>query len=59
MGKSVLIGFKVDSLDEKMKSIKDRGIEIEGPYSPTPSTKIFYIKDPNGLAIQFREDVKL
>jgi len=56
---NISLGFKVNSVDEKMDFIKKRGLEIHsGPFKPNPSTIFFYILDPNGLKIQFVEDIK-
>ena len=57
MGKSISLGFEVDSAKEKMEDIKQRGIEIDsGPFCPVVSTEFFYVIDPNGLKIQFVEN---
>lgn len=59
MGKSISIGFEVESVDEKIKFIKSKGIQIySGPFSPAPTTKFFFIMDPNGLKVQFVENIK-
>ena len=59
MGDSITLGFEVDSADEKIEFIKGKGLEIHsGPFSPVPSTKFFYVMDPNGLKIQFVENIK-
>ena len=59
IGKNISIGFEVDSLDKKIEFIKDKGIEIySGPFSPAPTTKFFFILDPNGLKVQFVENIK-
>lgn len=47
------IGFQVKSIDNAMKLVKDKNIPIKrGPISPTPSTRFFFIDDPNGIEIQ-------
>lgn len=51
----ISLGFETDSLDEKMQMVKEKGIEIEGPFRPNPNTGFFFIKDPNGVKIQFVE----
>lgn len=57
-GNRVTLGFKVDSLDEKINFIKERGIKIiTGPLQPNPSIKYFIIQDPNGVKIQFAEQM--
>lgn len=55
-GSRVTLGFKVESLVEKINFIKEKGINIiTGPVQPNPSIKYFIIKDPNGVKIQFAE----
>ena len=59
MGKSIAFGFEVDNLEDKMQFLKDRGVAIHsGPFSPSPNIKFFYVLDPNGLKIQFVENIK-
>ncbi len=56
IGKDISIGFAVDSLDDMMDFVKDKGIEIEsGPFEPNPNTRFFFVLDPNGLRVQFIE----
>ena len=55
-GESISLGFAVESLDETMKFIQEKGIEIySGPIQPNPSTRFFFVLDPNGVKIQFIE----
>ena len=57
-GNRVTLGFKVESLDEMLDFIKDNGIKIiTGPVQPNPSIKYFIIQDPNGVKIQFAEQI--
>lgn len=54
----ISLGFKVESLDEKLKEIEEKGLEIHsGPFQPNPSIRFFFMLDPNGLKIQFVEDI--
>lgn len=56
MGQDISLGFQVDSLADQLEFIKEKGIPIlRGPIEPNPSTKFFFISDPNGLTIQFVE----
>lgn len=57
-GKDISLGFEVESVDNMMDFVKGNGYDIIGPYSPNPHTKFFYVLDPNGLKIQFVENVK-
>lgn len=55
-GNSISLGFQVESLDEMMEFVKEKGINIEsGPFNPNPHTRFFYVLDPNGLKIQLVE----
>lgn len=59
IGPDISWGFIVESVDRMMEILKDHSIEIEsGPFEPNPKSKFVYIKDPNGLKIQFFEYVK-
>lgn len=54
IGQDISWGFEVDSVDEKMSFVKEKGIDIHsGPIQPNPHVKFFYVLDPNGLKIQF------
>ena len=58
IGQDISLGFEVDSLDEMMAAVKERGIDIHsGPFQPNPHIKFFYVLDPNGLKIQFAENI--
>ena len=56
IGQDISLGFSVNSLDETLKFIKEKGIKIHsGPFQPNPTTRFFFFFDPNGLKIQFIE----
>ena len=58
-GQDISLGFEVNSVDEMMAFVKAKGIDIQdGPFQPNPHTKFFYILDPNGLRIQFVENIQ-
>jgi len=57
-GEDISLGFEVDSLEDKMNHLKENSIDIEsGPIQPNPNIKFFFVKDPNGLTIQFVENI--
>lgn len=57
-GSRVTLGFKAESLDEKINFIKEKGIKIvTGPVQPNLNIKYFIINDPNGVKIQFAEQM--
>lgn len=58
LGHDISLGFEVNSVDEMMTFVKEKGIDIQsGPFQPNPHMKFFYILDPNGLKIQFVENI--
>lgn len=55
-GPDISLGFEVDSVDEMINFVKEKGIAIHsGPVQPNPNTRFFFVLDPNGLKIQFVE----
>ena len=57
-GRDVSLGFEVASLDERIRMLKEKGVsEIQGPFQPGPRAKFIYITDPNGVSIQFVQNV--
>ena len=58
-GKDFSLGFTVDSLDETLEFLNSRNMPIHsGPFQPSPFIKFLYILDPDGLKIQFVENIK-
>lgn len=58
-GKDFSLGFEVGSVDKMIEILKGKNIPIlSGPYQPNPAIKFIYIQDPNGLKIQFVENIK-
>ena len=58
IGQDISLGFEVDSLDEMMATVKEKDIDIHsGPFQPSPHIKFFHVLDPNGLTIQFVENI--
>lgn len=54
----ISMGFEVKSLNEKMEYVKEKGVDINGgPFQPNSHVKFFFVKDPNGLTIQFVENI--
>lgn len=59
VGKDISLGFQVESLDQMMALVEEKGIRIEaGPMMPNEHIKFFFVKDPDGLMIQFVEMMK-
>lgn len=54
----ISLGFEVGSVDEMIKLIKEKGLEVDrGPYQPNPHVKFFFVKDPDGVSVQFVENM--
>lgn len=57
-GADISLGFEVNSVDQMMELVKSKGIAIHsGPFQPNPHVKFFFVLDPNGLKIQFVENM--
>lgn len=57
-GKGISMGFKVDSLDNTLKMVKEKGIDVtKDIIKPNPYVKFFFINDPDGYEIQFVEQM--
>ena len=54
----ISLGFEVKSLDEKLQFVKEKGVAVEGgPVQPNPHLKFFHVKDPDGVNVQFVENL--
>lgn len=49
----ISIGFAVDSIADMLDVVKRGGIPVHSGPIETPRSKFFYIKDPNGVMVQF------
>ena len=59
IGDAVSLGFLVDSVEKKMEYLKEKDIKITSQIiQPNPYSKFFFINDPNGMKIQFFEDLQ-
>jgi lactoylglutathione lyase len=57
-GDDISLGFTVDSVDKTIEFLASKNIPIDsGPFQPNPMTKFFYVLDPNGLQVQFVENL--
>jgi lactoylglutathione lyase len=58
-GEGISVGFEVESVDAFMGVLRSRGVPIaSGPHQPSPMIKFFYLVDPDGLRVQFVENIK-
>jgi lactoylglutathione lyase len=58
VGDAVSWGFDVDSLDDALKMVREKGIPIHSGPVVHPNVKYFFILDPNGMKIQLKETIK-
>lgn len=58
-GNDISIGFEVASLEQTIDMLKSKGVPVNaGPFSPNPRVKFLYVLDPNGVRVQFVENVR-
>jgi lactoylglutathione lyase len=58
-GPDISIGFVTESLDTLAETLKEKGVAIHsGPFQPNPGIKFLYVLDPDGLKVQFVENLK-
>lgn len=51
----ISVGFTVPSLTDALAVIRSKSIELEGEPVQMPNLSFFFVKDPNGVTIQFVE----
>ncbi|NLY70830.1 MAG: VOC family protein [Clostridiales bacterium] len=53
--KGITIAFEVDSLEVMIERVNKKGFEVHsGPFE-TPDIRYFFVRDPNGVNVQFVE----
>lgn len=57
-GKDISLGYEVDSLDTQIEKLNGKGLQIAGPFQPNPSIRFIYVDDPNGVKIQFFQNLQ-
>jgi len=58
-GNDISMGFEVESLDNLIEVLKIQNITVlSGPHQPNPMIKFIYVLDPDGLKVQFVENIK-
>jgi lactoylglutathione lyase len=58
IGKDLSLGFEVDCLDTMIQFVKSKGQELNGGIiQPNPHVRFFYLLDPNGVKIQFLQNM--
>ena len=57
---AVSIGFEVESLEDTMAMLKEKNVVISrGPLGAPGGVRFLFVKDPNGVEIEFIEGFKL
>lgn len=56
-GKDISWGFETDSLDGVISRLTEKGIAFTGPLQPIPHARFIFAKDPNGMKIQFVQNL--
>lgn len=52
----ISLAFEVKSVDKRLQDFNLSGYKVEsGPFEPNQHIKFFYVRDPNGIRIQFTE----
>ena len=55
VGQDISIGFEVPSVEEIMVFLQKNNFFTSEVIQPNPSTKFFFVNDPNGVRVQFIE----
>lgn len=59
VGSDISWGFEVDSVYKMIELLKEKNIPLASDViEPSSKSRFFFIKDPNGMKIQFYEHVK-
>lgn len=56
--KGISLGFEVNSLADTLALVAVKGLTVVNEPVITPAVKYFFVKDPNGVSIQFVEKLK-
>jgi lactoylglutathione lyase len=57
-GKDISLGFTVDTLEKTIARLAEHGITAySGPFQPGPKIRFIFVTDPDGLSIQFVENL--
>lgn len=59
IGTDISWGFEIESLEESLALVKERGINVDSdPFQPNPHVKFFFIRDPDGMKIQLIQSIR-
>jgi lactoylglutathione lyase len=58
-GQDISIGFEVESMDGFIETLKSKGIAVAaGPFQPNPMIKFIHVLDPDGMRVQFVQNIR-
>ncbi|MFQ7103334.1 MAG: VOC family protein [Anaerovoracaceae bacterium] len=52
-GEGISIGFEVEDAERYHEELWNKGMEATPLMKPVPGTSFFFVKDPNGVSVQF------
>ncbi|MGL5415970.1 MAG: VOC family protein [Clostridium sp.] len=55
-GEDISIGVKINSIEEMIEKVKSNNVAIGSPIIEVSKGKFFFVKDPNGVNVQFFEE---
>ena len=56
--KGVTVCFQTDDLDGVLKQAQDKGLNPSAIRNPDPENRYFYVYDPDGISIEFKQKMK-
>lgn len=54
----ISLGFKTQDAVTLMQELKEKHMRVSDMISPNPNLQFFYVKDPDGVSVQFVEDLR-
>lgn len=54
-GNGVSVGLEADNLDPLIHVLQENGYPADGPISPNPQIRFFFVRDPDGYTVQLVE----
>lgn len=57
VGLGVSMGFTPDNITDLLEKLAAAGVEIPEPFSPNPTLRFYFVKDPDGYAVQLVEQL--
>lgn len=55
-GEDISIGVKTNSIEEIVEKVKEKNISMGSPIIEVGKGRFFFVKDPNGVNVQFFEE---